>query len=157
MKNKNPGSNRRINAAVLVLLLFNVACQQVNNAQRANDSQPASDVVVFEGTLEILGPEPGFVSGLLASYRLAKYRVEKVCEGQFAATEIIVDHRVFTGKEFEGINVNDRVCITVKKSSDMSEEFYDNVLRSPKDNIKTRYIAQNEVTRWNGPCCETER
>ena len=159
MRNKNPG---RISLSfyvpvLLVLLLITVACHQENKAQRATESQRPSDVIVFEGTLETLGPDPGFVSGVLASYRLAKYRVEKICEGQYDGTEIIVDHRIFTLKEFEGINVNDRLCITVKKSTDTSEQFYDNVLRSPTDDIKTRYIAQKEITRWNGPCCQSQR
>src|ERR1044072_3496569 len=137
MKNENlEKTKRNFRAAVVtVLLLTTVACHQVNKAQRVEKAPEASEVIVFEGTLDKLGPDPGFVSGTLAAYQLAKYRVERICEGQYEETEIIVDHRVFTRKEFEGINVNDRLCITVKKSTDMSEQFYDNVLRSPKDDI----------------------
>jgi len=61
--------------------------------------------LVIEGTLEKLGPDTGMLSGRIAVYRLAKYRVERVCEGNYDSKEIVVDHLILSGKEFEDISV----------------------------------------------------
>ena len=104
MKNRNHENSNKWFVALWVLILVTLpACHRVNSEQRVDN------ILVFEGTLEKLGPEPVATSGRMAVYRLAKYRVERVCKGKYEGGEIVVDHLIFDLKDFEGLEVNDRV------------------------------------------------
>ena len=92
---------------------------------------------MFEGTIEKLAPNPESVSGWNAVYRLAKYRVERICAGEFEGKEIVVDHIVFDRKEFESVNVGDRVCVTAKISNKIHTRFDADGIRSPFENVPT--------------------
>lgn len=121
----------------LLLVALTNGCHQVKHRQQ----QTSGETIVFEGTLECLGPDFG-MSGILAVYRLAKYRIEKVVVGEYAEDEIVVDHPVFTRKEFEGISVTDRVCVTAKISSKILQRWDVEGIRNPGDEVKTFYIAE---------------
>jgi hypothetical protein len=54
--------------------------------------KPTKETIVFEGTVVGIAPEPAWVSGITAVYRLVKYRVEHVCKGHYPGPEIVVDH-----------------------------------------------------------------
>ncbi len=114
-----------------------------------------TNIIVFEGTLKKLAPDLGFASGLLAVYRLAKYRVDRVCEGKYEGSEIVVDHLIFTTKEFEGIKLNDRVCVTVKISNRVAMRYDAEGIRSPSDDVKTFYLAVEDIKKItsDGRCC----
>ena len=155
MKNENPGVNRGTGFAMVFVLLALTSCHQVNKGQI-----PATiatlETIVFEGTLEKLGPDRGTVSGIWAAYRLAKYRVDKVCEGEYDGREIVVDHLVFDLKEFEGIHVNDRVCVSVKISKQIADRDYADGIRGRSDDVKIFYIAHDKIKKINpgGICCD---
>ena len=153
MKERSPSENvdRRLVLAIsLMLLMFSVSCHQVNKGQEY------SDTLVFEATLKKLGPNLGFGSGRFAALRLAKYRVDKVCSGKYEGTEIVVDHILFSGKEFEGVKENDRMCVTVKISRKVPMRNNADGIRSPSDVVETFYIAHEEVKPLSdsGSCCE---
>jgi hypothetical protein len=154
MRNENLGFKGATAVAVTFVLLALINCHQVNNGQIR--TKITTDTIVFEGTVERLGPDPGIVSGIFAAYKLARYRVDKVCEGKYDASEIVVDHLVFTGKEFDDIAVNDRVCVAVKISKEMAERYNAEGLRSPSDDIKTFYIAPDAIKKieLGGTCCD---
>jgi hypothetical protein len=158
MKNENLGNLNRgfVVIAVLLLLGLPVTCRQVTSTP---SESKATDTIVFEGTLEKLGPDPGIVSGILAVYRLAKYRVKRVCEGKYDAKEIVVDHLIFTSKEFEGININDRVCVRVRILDKVLVRYDAEGIRSPSDDVKTFYVAHEEIkiTDWRQTCCDSQR
>ena len=140
---------------VLLVLLWCSGCERITGQQsgKGTDTPNPADTVVFEGTLEKLGPDPGFVNGILAAYRLAKYRVQRVCKGDYDQSEIVVDHSIFTGKEFDGVNVNDRVCVTVRKSNKIHARNNVEGIRSPEDVVTTFFISEQEVTPPDkGPC-----
>lgn len=150
MKKRNPSKNnkRSLVAISLMLLMFSATCTQVNKGHEPGD------ILVFQGTLEKIGPDVGAVSGRLAVLRLAKYRVEKVCKGKYEGTEIVVDHMIFSGKEFANVKENDSVCVTAKISSEVLVRNNAEGIRSPSDVVKTFYIAEEgpQPLPDNGSC-----
>jgi|GEM_PF-1541278 hypothetical protein len=158
MKSENQSStDRALPFAIIFVLLALASCHQVSN-QQVPVKITSPDTLVFEGTLVKLGPDSGIVSGILAVYRLAKYRVDKVCEGNYERSEIIVDHLIFSGKEFDGIKVNDRVCMTVKISNKILTRYDAEGIRSPSDEVKTFYIATGDIKPISGSqrCCSNQ-
>ena len=157
MKNKNrENSDRRVVFLVVLVLLASLGCNPNNHGQILTNNS-TTDTIVFEGTLETLGPDLKMASGVLAVYRLAKYRVDRVCEGKYDQSEIVVDHLILSTKEFEGIDVNDRVCLKVRMSNKILARYNADGIRSPSDDVKTFYIAQGEPKTINGreKCCDT--
>lgn len=89
------------------------------------------------------------MSGRVAVYRLGKYRVDKVCKGKYDGSEIVVDHLVFTGKEFDGIKVNARVCVTAKITNKILARWNSEGIRSPSDDVKIFYEAHEDKNHQN--------
>lgn len=161
MKRKNRESNRSVGfAGIWLLTLLIGSCQLTSPAREPESgaSEPES-IVVFEGTLEKLGRNPDLVSGLMAVYRLAKYRVERVCKGTYDKSEIVVDQLVFNREEFDGFNVGDRVCVVAKISSKVHTRYDAEGIRDPSEKITTFYIASNKITRADESkgCCDIAR
>ena len=121
-------------------------------------SQP-ENVLVFEGTIEKLAPNPGIVSGTIAVYRLARYRVTRVCSGKYEEKEIVIDHLVFDRKEFEGLKVGDRVCVTATISDKTLVRYDAEGIRDPSETINTFYVAAEKIKRVDptAGCCATEQ
>ncbi len=139
---------------LLLLPAVTNGCRQVKQRQQ----QAAGDTIVFEGTVECLGPDPGIMSGILAVYRLAKYRVQKVVVGEYAGSEMVVDHLILTGKELEGISVTDRVCVTVTASKKILARWNVEGIRDPSDDVPTFYIAAyvNKISGDGSSPCEAQ-
>ena len=154
MKSRNPGTNR---SQVLALTLFLVAL--IASCQRGETASQSETVITFEGTIEKLAPNPDFVSGIIAVYTLAKYRVERVCKGTYDKSEIVVDHLVFDRKEFEGFNLGDRVCVTAKISNKVHTRYNEEGIRDTSETITTFYVASDRITRADesGRCCAPAR
>ena len=114
----------------------------------ANSS--AAEELIFEGTvLKIAPPVPA--SGFAAFYRLAKYRVERVCRGRYAKSEIVVDHLSLTTNELNAIKVGDRVCVSVEPSKKIFARFNVKGIREESERIKIFYIG-SDVPPPNSPC-----
>jgi len=96
------------------------------------------------------------LSGRLAVYRLAKYRVERVCAGDYNAKEIVVDHLILSGKELEDISVGDQVCLTLKISDKIAAKYDAEGIRNSTDTVKTFYVAHDVIRRTTHPsdCCK---
>lgn len=129
--------------------IFATACQP------ARSESTASDTIVFEGTLVKLGPDPGIVSGRVAVFRLAKFRVDKVCSGKYEQAEIVVDQLVFNGKEFENIKIGDRVCVRVKASNEIAVRNNAEGMRSPEEVVSKYYVASETVAPVSDSTCCT--
>jgi len=113
---------------------------------------------MFEGTLEKLAPDGGVLSGRIAVYRLAKYRVERICNGKYDGKEIVVDHLILDGKEFEGVDVGDRVCVTVRVSDKILARYNADDIRSPSDSVKTFFVGEEIRGIAAGQsCCDLSR
>lgn len=136
---------------LVALLLWSAACKRYVAQQ---PSVTTTDKVVIDGVLEKLGPDLGITNGRFAAFRLAKYRVERICQGEYHEREIVVDHSIFTGHEFDGIKVNDRVCITVRRSKNINVRTNADGIRSPADAVTTFYISETDITRPNAGCCD---
>lgn len=152
MRNKSPDRD----GIVPFLTLCVAFAFLVTSCQPAKTESGATNTIVFEGILEKLGPDPGVTSGRLVAYRLAKYRVKKVCSGKYERQEMVVDHLIFTGKEFEGIEIGDQLCLTVKVSDQIPARSDTEGIRAPEESVKTYYVATDIVRRVSGEsaCCD---
>ncbi|HEY5885327.1 MAG TPA: hypothetical protein VIT88_11605 [Pyrinomonadaceae bacterium] len=159
MKDKSHGNNRsQLLALTLILLWCTSGCHSAKEAQLQQLAvDTTADNIAFEGVLESLGPDPGLTSGRFTAYRLAKYRVLRVCRGTYDQSEIVVDHAIFTAQDFEGIELKDRVCMTVRKSGKILARYNAEGIRSASEEVKTFYIA-NEFKRIEGSaiCCDDQ-
>lgn len=127
----------RTKVVVPLIVLF------ATTPQVSNKHSSAEKTIAFEGVVERISPDHGVLSGILAVYRLAKYRVTRICKGRYSGKRIVVDHLILTGKELEGIQIGDRVCISVQKSNKIAARFNANGIRRPSDKVTIFYIAGN--------------
>lgn len=125
---------------IRALVVFPLIVSFATTPQVANESSPA-EKIVFEGLVERISPDSGILSGNVAVYRLAKYRVKRICKGRYQGKRIVVDHLILTGKELEGIKVGDQVCVLAQKSNKILARFNANGIRRPSDRVKTFYVA----------------
>jgi hypothetical protein len=148
MKNKNEEHTKKSVTIVCFVLLFllTVGCQTARTESQS--------ILIFEGTVERLAPDSGILSGTLAVFRLARYRVERICNGNYKAKEIVVDHLILSGKELEGINVGDRVCVSVKSSKTIGTRYNADGIRNPSDVVATFFVAE-QIKRLSNDdrCC----
>jgi hypothetical protein len=94
-------------------------------------------------------------SGYFVFFRLAKYRIEKVCRGKYDKKEIIVDHlSLYTGEELEGIKVGDRVYFAVEpaKKESLGKTLVGGI-RESYDSLDAIYVG-GEVIQANGEDCK---
>lgn len=100
---------------VMMLCLF-----MLSIAGDIDSTEPrlADDRLVFEGTVLRMAKYPNWVSGFSVAYRLAKYRVERVCEGKYDGKEVVVDHLIISGDELRDIKTGDKVCVCQKGIGD---------------------------------------
>jgi ribosomal protein S17 len=134
-------------------IVYSIICIVLLTAIAAADkakSLPKTDIV-FEGTVVQMAP-PVPVSGMVFSYRLVKYRVERVCKGHFSGTEMIVDHQILAGTELDGVKIGDRVCVAVTKSKSVAKRWDVEGIRSPSDIIKLFYIGGGVAKAQTSSC-----
>lgn len=106
--------------------------------------------LAFEGTVLKLGPRvPG--SGVMAFYRLAKYRVERVSSGHYSGSEIVVDHVSMTGDELETLRIGDRVCVSVLESNKIFSVSRVPGIREESERVELFYIG-GDVNREDSYC-----
>ncbi len=147
MKSESQESIERACAFLLTLAMLTVTSACI----RVQSESFTPDTLVFEGTLEKLGPDVGFVSGVVAVYRLAKYRVNRVCEGHYEKDEIVVDHLILSGSELKGIELNDHVRVKVRISNKIPSRYDVDGIRNAGEVVDTFYIADGQVNNINGP------
>jgi hypothetical protein len=86
----------------------------VNNVHQIDhDSVGGPPIVIFEGTLLAYSPHVGVHCGLLYVHQVAKYRVDKVIEGEYGAEEIVVDHPACEGDVFKKLPIGSQVTVVV--------------------------------------------
>jgi hypothetical protein len=134
----------------LNLAFANVPKAEVNLFENAIASfKPPQDqgVLVFVGSVIKIGPSPRMRCGVVAPYRLAKYRVERVIEGNYDQHEIVVDHLFCRGDELNDLKKGDVVVVKVSVTPYhlQLEQSYDGEIRKEGDEVRTFYIAR-EIT-----------
>ena len=108
--------------------------------------------LIFEGTVVKVGKAPPAVCGVLAPYRLAKYHVDRVYEGSYVKTEIVVDHLFCKMDVLEDVKVGDKVLVVIDLQKRPAEIWNDEVVRRKDDKIKRFYVAKS-VSRATS-CCD---
>jgi hypothetical protein len=79
-------------------------------------------LVSLRGTVVAIGPrEPA--SGIIASYRLAKLKVDAVCRGHYTGDEMVVDCLVLVGNELDTLVVGEKVFVTVEPRRKLLSRF----------------------------------
>jgi hypothetical protein len=124
------------------------------NTQGQITYQKNSEVLVFQGEVEIIGPSPKSVSGVIEVYQLVKYKVDRVVIGNFDGKEIIVDHLLLDGKELKQLKVGKKVCVQLRKSKEIGQEYVDEVLRKFSDEVNIFYIGNAYKRFKSSPCYE---
>jgi len=110
-----------------------------------------TELLLFQGRVIKLGPHPVYKNGGDLAYRLVKYKVERVCEGEYSGSEIVVDHYLRTGRELRGVKVGDVVCVTVEKRRNISMRENAAGIREPSEIVNVFYHAQG-LTRHSCKC-----
>jgi len=103
-----------------------------------------------------IGPDPGYLSGDTPAYRLVKYRVERIITGRYVGKEIVVDHLILTGKELEGIKVDDRVCVKVRAYEKIELRVNAKGIRKASQAVRVFYIG-GKVNHSKGEPCTNKQ
>ena len=140
-----------------VVLFSFVLMALIGTIPKVSADDPANTkMIVFEGTVLKVGARMP-ASGQFIFYRLAKYRINRVCSGSYAQNEIVVDHlSLFKGEELKSIERGDRVCVAVRKERELSSLSYEDGLRDKSDKIDAFYVG-GEVVRAKSTSCECEK
>ena len=103
--------------------------------------------MIFSGEVIEIGPSPGFGSGGIRVYQLVKYRVLNVCEGSFQGQEIIADHLILDPKELDNLRIGQKVCVGVKKTTEIAPRYDDDKIRKATDQVDWFYIVHDIFIR----------
>lgn len=99
----------------------------------------AGPVAIVKATLMEMAPDPGILSGTVAVYRFARYRVDGVCSGRYAEKEIVVGHLVPLDSFVGNTKPGDSLVLSIRKSA--------RPLTSPSEAAGTNLSRRNDV-RW---------
>lgn len=135
----------KLRLIIVVFIFFFVSFFQIESAKM----QSVKKELTFEGTVLQIGPSV-FQSGRASSYQLVKYRIERICKGNYKHQEIVVDHLILSGKELDGIKVGDKLFVTVRKAKKINPRYNVPGLREPSESISNFYIG-GTVSK-NDPC-----
>ena len=100
-------------------------------------------VLTFEGPLLQYSPHMGAGCGVLYIHQVAKYRVDKIVQGEYGGHEIVVDHPACDENVFKDIPLGSRVRLVVSL-----RQSYNVVTIFPgireHENPSSFYIAETE-------------
>lgn len=125
-------------------------------------SRSGRNVVIIEGTIldmsPVLGPvKPGIAGGVIANYRLVKYRVDRVCKGKYEGHEIVVDHVIEHREVLQGRKVGDKVYVLAWRSKKQGTVYTYKGIRDSLENIKYLYHAGDVLPASSPGCSFDER
>jgi hypothetical protein len=104
---------------------------------------PHRSVLVFQGRILELNPPPSIAvsCGVLAPKTLIKYQVERVYVGEYAKTEILVDHLACGQSGVEALQKGDQVIVVAKEVPRVDEEIDSLHLRMGEGDAHRYYLA----------------
>lgn len=123
----------------LALIVFVIVFGGQVTAQICHEEQ---DEVVFIGTVKRVSPGPVVLSGDIPSYRLVKYRINRVLVGEFFTRDIVVDHLILTGRELDGVKVGDKLKVRVRKVTSIDVRTNFTGIRERAEKVETYFIAE---------------
>ena len=118
-------------------MMYTVICAFAISA--IHGAKVARPVAEIKATLLEMAPDPGILSGTLAVYRFARYRVDAVCSGHFLEKEIVVGHLVPLEPLIERTEPGGLVILSISKAS--------RALTSPSVATTTTLSRRTDV-RW---------
>jgi hypothetical protein len=137
---------RRLLTAIIITLALSAPSPGMKGHAQKRDVD-----LIIEGTvLSMSPPTPG--SGVIAFYRLVKYKVNRVCKGRYSDSEIVVDHWVVTTKELEGVKIGDKVCFAVNRSKRILRRWNADGIRATSDLVPVFYIGNAVAPPSTEPC-----
>lgn len=97
--------------------------------------------LIIEAEVLEIGKSPGILCGVVAPYRIAKYKVEKVIEGIYKNGEIVVDHLFCRSNVLEDLKPGDKVLLVIDPKRKPAEIWEDGVIRKPQEKVGKFYVA----------------
>lgn len=139
---------------VLVAAAIIALCAACSNTQSGSFSEEdkSDQIILFRGTVISLAPTPGFGSGIVAVYQLAKYRLDHLCRGHYEANEIVVDHLILTGTELESIKVGDTLCVLAHRSVTIPDRWNYPGIREKTDAVEAYYVGESARLGSDSEC-----
>ena len=137
---------------IVICFVTLVFAPESGKSQKKN----SKDIIILEATLLKLAP-PVEPSGVIARYRLAKYKIDRVCRGKFADDETIVDHFILSGNEFDNVNIGDKVYIPVMKYKTLDPRYDSEGIRKSTDKVDTFYVGRFVYPAKLSNCSYDER
>jgi hypothetical protein len=137
---------------VLKMALISFASLTLLISSGAAGPRKEGQWLIFEGTVVKVGKAPPAVCGVLAPYRLAKYHVDRVYEGSYPKSEIVVDHLFCKMDVLEDVKVGDKVLVVIDLQKRPAEIWNDEEVRRKDDNIRKFYVAKRVARRT--ACCD---
>jgi hypothetical protein len=136
---------------LIIALIFFTSFSLLTSGSTAG-SRKDGKWLIFEGTVLKVGKAPPAVCGVLSPYRLAKYHVDRVYEGSYVKTEIIVDHLFCKMNVLEDVKAGDKVVVIIDLQKRPAEIWNDEEVRRKDDTTQRFYVAKS-VSRTTS-CCD---
>lgn len=119
------------------------------------------EMVVIEGTILAMSPVLGQEVLMMShSYRLVRYKVDRVCKGKYKGDEIVIEHTLVMKDGLKDRKVGDRVYVLAwraKKNEAGTIHTYPGI-RESAEGIKYLYHGGQGVLPAVSPSCTfTER
>lgn len=109
-------------------------------------------LLIVEAQVLQIGKSPKVSCGVTAPYRIAKYRISRVLQGNLDDNEIIVHHLFCDASVLEDISVGDKVLIVIDQRRPPAQISWDGEILRKGMNLKHYYSAVR-VARLTA-CCD---
>ena len=140
---------------IKIFLTLLLVCFLFPSEVFSQDQNKKNTIVIIEGIVENIAP-PMPLSGVIASYRLVKYKVINVCRGEYNEKEIVIDHFVITGNELENTKVGDKVYVPALVSEQIEVRYNPIGIRHLNDKIDKFYIGYKVFLANESDCSYDE-
>jgi hypothetical protein len=93
--------------------------------------------MLFAGTVEEIGP---LLSGHV-TYRLVRFKVERVFKGDISVPYMLIDYPVLHGEETEKVRIGEKICVSASKCKNPRVIVYIDGLRNEGDPVDMLYVG----------------
>ncbi|MBS1792920.1 MAG: hypothetical protein JSS81_03655 [Acidobacteria bacterium] len=125
---------------IIALLLFS-----------QNSVESKNKWLIIEGEVLQIGKSPEVLCGVVAPYRIAKYKINKVIEGSYNRKEIIVDHLFCRDDVLADLTKGDQVLLVIDPERKPAEVWADGEIRKSTEKVKQFFVAYRVTKLTN--CC----
>lgn len=108
--------------------------------------------LILEATVVQIGSPPMRDAGDVDVYQLVKYKVRRLCKGEYGSKEIVVDHLLTRHDQLKDLKVGKQVCLSVLRSKTIGLRYNAEGIRSPSEVPEAFFIAQDLKLSGKCPC-----